>query len=461
MAAAAAPEDRCACLPPDSGGRRCRARGRRRHRHRGRRRGHEPAERPVHRHRRPAPRRHDGDDAQDQAVVRAGRHASRRCRGDHAAVLPVAVVDIHGPLLAQHGVRTNRSATFLDPRNTLQHSLHDAGYFTGMFGKYLNEWSDLRGPPYFDRFSVFDSGYNSFRANEQGTLKQINQYSTNYIRDQALSLPSAVGDERQPAVVPLPGAVCAAPAGGSRRRSMRTRRSTRLRAEPGDMGAGPQRQAAVGRVLPAGSERDSQHRALMLRTLPSVDNMVDAVMQWIQDQRRAEHDRRVHVRQRVHERRAQPGGARTGPTSIRCDVPMYWRWPGHIGDRRRRQPPGREHRHGADGAGATGVTPSRVDGRAQHPRQHVVAEPDADRVPLPGRRPDLGVAHDGDLASTSRPSAATTRSASPSGSTTTSRTIPTSSTTCSPTATPPTTRRVAALSAQVAEDRVCAGLNCP
>src|SRR4051794_11844576 len=85
------------------------------------------------------------------------------------------------------GVRTNRSATFLDPRYTLERTLHDAGYYTGLYGKYLNLWSDLRNPPYFDKFAVFDAGYKTFRANEQGTLKQINPYSTNYIQNNAVT----------------------------------------------------------------------------------------------------------------------------------------------------------------------------------------------------------------------------------------------------------------------------------
>ena len=54
-------------------------------------------------------------------------------------------------------------------------------------------------PPYIDRWATFDSGYNSFRANEQGVLKQINQYSTNYIRDKAVAfLQESEANDSQP-----------------------------------------------------------------------------------------------------------------------------------------------------------------------------------------------------------------------------------------------------------------------
>jgi len=228
------------------------------------------------------------------------------------------------------GVKTNRSATFLDPRFTLQRSLHDAGFFTGMFGKYLNEWSDLRGPPYIDRYSVFDSGYNSYRANEQGTLKQINQYSTNYIRDQALAfLQESETNDSQPWFLYLATYAPHLPA---------VPEAQYANAPIADFVPNPATWEADRSDKPpwvAFSRLDQNatlsNRALQLRTLPSVDNMVESVMQWIQANGESNtiavfmSDNGYMWGEHMLEQKNRPY-----IDSVR--VPMYWRWPGHIAE---------------------------------------------------------------------------------------------------------------------------------
>ena len=179
------------------------------------------------------------------------------------------------------GVRTNESATFLDPRNTMQKSLHNAGYLTGMFGKYLNDWSDLRNPPDIDKFSIFDSGYASFRANEQGTVKQINQYSTNYLRDQAVGfLQQAETNDSQPwflYVAPYAPHPPSTPEAQYQNASIppftpnpATWEADRSDKPPWVSFARLDQSATI-------ALRDN-----MLRTLPSVDNMVEAIMEQLQ-----------------------------------------------------------------------------------------------------------------------------------------------------------------------------------
>jgi arylsulfatase A-like enzyme len=97
-----------------------------------------------------------------------------------------------------HGVRTNTDASQLGTspdsqgqKTTLQYYLTQSGYLTGIFGKYLNGWGITTGvpPPYFDKFSIWDSGnpHASFNVDEQGTVKTVYQYETSYVASQAVN----------------------------------------------------------------------------------------------------------------------------------------------------------------------------------------------------------------------------------------------------------------------------------
>ena len=71
-----------------------------------------------------------------------------------------------------HVVSNNFGAWNFDESPTIQAYLHDeAGYRTGIFGKYLNDWDLKRNPAHWDRWGIFNSGYCPFRVNEDGTIK--------------------------------------------------------------------------------------------------------------------------------------------------------------------------------------------------------------------------------------------------------------------------------------------------
>jgi arylsulfatase A-like enzyme len=85
-----------------------------------------------------------------------------------------------------HRVATNDSAALFDPRYAIQGYLKAAGYKTGMFGKYFNAWNVFQSPPWFDDWAIFSAGYSPIRVNEQGVVKTVNEYATSYIRDNAV-----------------------------------------------------------------------------------------------------------------------------------------------------------------------------------------------------------------------------------------------------------------------------------
>jgi arylsulfatase A-like enzyme len=84
-------------------------------------------------------------------------------------------------------VRSNPEGVNLDHSTTLQRYLKDAGYRTGLFGKFLNSWRARNNPPYWDNWATGQSGYSPIVVNQQGVVRSVNQYSTDYLREQALS----------------------------------------------------------------------------------------------------------------------------------------------------------------------------------------------------------------------------------------------------------------------------------
>jgi len=84
------------------------------------------------------------------------------------------------------GVLGNGDALKLDHDTTVQRYLHDAGYRTGMVGKFLNDWPVGTAPPNFDRWALFNSGYLGTTFDVDGRVRTVNEYSTTFIGDQAV-----------------------------------------------------------------------------------------------------------------------------------------------------------------------------------------------------------------------------------------------------------------------------------
>ena len=85
-----------------------------------------------------------------------------------------------------HDVTRNGQATALDQQSTLQRYLDDAGYRTGIFGKFLFDWPLTDPPPHFDDY-VFTEGGNTrdnyFGGpwNVQGDVREVSRYSTDFL----------------------------------------------------------------------------------------------------------------------------------------------------------------------------------------------------------------------------------------------------------------------------------------
>jgi arylsulfatase A-like enzyme len=95
------------------------------------------------------------------------------------------------------GVRSNtphpeygvEGGSALNASTTIERYLHDAGYTTALFGKYLNQWDFTRPPPYFDAFTMVrahgDYNHNLVSTGTAGATPNVfssETYSTTLVR---------------------------------------------------------------------------------------------------------------------------------------------------------------------------------------------------------------------------------------------------------------------------------------
>ncbi|WP_234342813.1 sulfatase [Streptomyces fulvoviolaceus] len=86
-----------------------------------------------------------------------------------------------------HGLLDTRHPAHLDQHTTVQRQLHEAGYRTGLFGKYLNFWRPGTNPPHFDEWLLQEPvAYYNGHYNNNGTVRNIKGYNTTVIKDRAL-----------------------------------------------------------------------------------------------------------------------------------------------------------------------------------------------------------------------------------------------------------------------------------
>lgn len=91
----------------------------------------------------------------------------------------------------RHGVTIN-DGTLFDPSETLATALQDAGYWTALSGKYLNNFVAVedKTPPGWDRTAIMAAGYYDYDMWLDGELRhrgvETSDYSTDVFRDHAL-----------------------------------------------------------------------------------------------------------------------------------------------------------------------------------------------------------------------------------------------------------------------------------
>ena len=91
-----------------------------------------------------------------------------------------------------HGVRSNNSdeeagVEAFDHSTTMQAYLQQAGYRTGIVGKFFNGWALRKSPPFWNSFSIgaLTKGYRDRRWSINGNVERISAYSTKFVGHRA------------------------------------------------------------------------------------------------------------------------------------------------------------------------------------------------------------------------------------------------------------------------------------
>ena len=91
-----------------------------------------------------------------------------------------------GLYVHNHHVDSQHATPNFPTYRSLQHYLHGAGYYTGIAGKYLNNWNLSYKPPDFDRDAVLSGGYTNQSWNVDGVRKRLYGYTTTIIGDKSV-----------------------------------------------------------------------------------------------------------------------------------------------------------------------------------------------------------------------------------------------------------------------------------
>jgi arylsulfatase A-like enzyme len=242
-----------------------------------------------------------------------------------------------GKYAHNHGVRLNRESSNLDQDATIQSYLGEAGYFTGIAGKYLNNWPLERGPPHFDRWAFFspsavERGYYDVEFNVDGEERVIRRYSTSFIEDTAIDMLEGFEQEdRRPWLLYVTPFAAHEPY-----TTLPRYLDARVPAPVANPATGEQdvsdKPPFVRRAHVSSSASD-RVRVAQLRSLMPVDDLVDRLLR--------------RLRELGEERRTlafflSDGGYMWGehgvvgkklPYTQSVRIPFYMRWPGHLPER--------------------------------------------------------------------------------------------------------------------------------
>jgi arylsulfatase A-like enzyme len=234
-----------------------------------------------------------------------------------------------GRYVHNHGVRGNDASPNLDQRYTFQRYLHDAGYKTGIYGKYLNAWNLLHNPPNFDNWSIWTAGYSPIRVNEQGVVKGVTQYATSYISDKAVQfIQDAETNDSQPWFLELSTTAPHSPF---------TPETKYANAPVPDFQPNPSESESDRSDKPPFIQSQNvdqttvtNTRANQLRTLMSVDDMVNTVFQTLEATGEASDTLAIFTSDNGYEWGDHGLIEKGVPYDEDIRVPMFVRWPSHV-----------------------------------------------------------------------------------------------------------------------------------
>ena len=236
-----------------------------------------------------------------------------------------------GRYVHNHGVVRQRLGANLDHRSTLQRELKNNGYLTAMAGKFLNRWNVGTRPPFFDRYAVAGGGYLNQTWGIDGVVKKIPTYTTTFIGNKAVEYLSAFNqsNDAKPWFLYL-----ATFAPHSPRVPEPKYADVTFAPWPGNPAVNEDVSDKPGYIRwrqVVANSTIQRVRTEHLRTLLSVDDMVDRVLRTLQTQGELDNTLVIYLSDNGHvwgEHRMID--TKFVPYRPSVQVPFFARWPGHL-----------------------------------------------------------------------------------------------------------------------------------
>jgi arylsulfatase A-like enzyme len=213
--------------------------------------------------------------------------------------------------------------------STLQYYLHQAGYETAMYGKYMNSWDITQPPPYFDRYSmtIRSHFYTGGTWNVNGTVKTLPDYNVSYIGRRAEHFLRSVGTQNSWF---LYLATAAPHSPFTPQRMYADAVVPPWNGDPAVFETDRSDKPPYVRATHAGLRRGRYVRRAQFRTLMSVDRLVAKMFNTLRDLRETRNTL-VFLISDNGLMWAEHGLEKKGvPYEQAIHVPMLARWPGHF-----------------------------------------------------------------------------------------------------------------------------------
>jgi arylsulfatase A-like enzyme len=255
-------------------------------------------------------------------TYRQGFVTTPSCCPSRASIFSGRYVHNHGVLRQQLGER-------LDQRTTIARYLRDAGYQTAMAGKFLNRWPLRTPPPHFDRYALANGGYYDQLWAVDGAVRRVHTYSTTFIADQALAyLDAFERDDARPWFAYLATFAPHDP------RVPEPKYATASFPALDQVGAGRPSLDGAPRYLrdqgPVAAAEAAKVRTGQLRTLLSVDDLVDRVMRRLQETGELEDTLVFFLSDNGYGWGEHGRVGKFTPYTESLKVPFLVRWPGRL-----------------------------------------------------------------------------------------------------------------------------------
>lgn len=234
-----------------------------------------------------------------------------------------------------HGVHTSErgQAENMDQLATLQRYLRRDGYRTSIYGKYLNAWPREIDPPWFDDWAILSDStaraYFNGRWNVNGKVGLRRPYSTRIIERRALRfVKSSEADDDQPWLMylaPMSPHLPATPHPNHRGVDLpRFEKTPAMREKDrSDKPSEVQEQKLDWKQL-------REWRRKQLRSLMSVDEMIDAVFRRLEKLGEAEDTLAIFMSDNGFLWGEHGLSQKIRPYEASAEVPFFVRWPGHV-----------------------------------------------------------------------------------------------------------------------------------